>query len=79
MIDYDSIFKNRFDFKIIFVIIVAALIGIYVVNLMFGQRSFSQMLELKSTQKILKQRVKYLKKENEKLQKEFFELKELEG
>jgi len=79
MIDYDSIFKNRFDFKIIFVIIVAALIGLYVVNLMFGQRSFSQMLELKSTQKILKQRVKYLKKENEKLQKEFFELKELEG
>jgi len=47
--------------------------------LMFGTRSFSRMLDLENSVKALEKRVSDLKKENEKLQKEYFELKELEG
>jgi len=79
MIDFDSLFGKKFDFRIIIVILAAFLIGVYIINLMFGQRSFSQMLELQTTKKVLKQRVEYLKKENQRLQKQYFELKELEG
>ncbi|NPA87453.1 septum formation initiator family protein [Caminibacter pacificus] len=80
MIDFDNVFhKKRFDFKILIVIAASILVGIYIINLMFGERSFSQMIELQNTKKILQQRVNNLKKENEKLQKEYFELKELEG
>ncbi|WP_457563657.1 phosphopyruvate hydratase [Caminibacter pacificus] len=80
MIDFDNVFhKRRFDFKILIVIAASILVGIYIINLMFGERSFSQMIELQNTKKILQQRVNNLKKENEKLQKQYFELKELEG
>ncbi|WP_456488778.1 phosphopyruvate hydratase [Caminibacter pacificus] len=80
MIDFDNVFhKKRFDFKILIVIAASILVGIYIINLMFGERSFSQMIELQNTKKILQQRVNNLKKENEKLQKQYFELKELEG
>ena len=46
---------------------------------MFGKHSFSRMLDLDNNVKILEKRVQNLKQENAKLQKEYFELKELEG
>ena len=79
MIDFDSIFGKKFDYKILIVIVVALMVGYYIVNLMFGKRSFAQMIELQNTKKALEQRVKNLKDENQKLQKQYFELKELEG
>jgi len=79
MIDFDSIFGKKFDYKILIVIVVALMVGYYIVNLMFGKRSFAQMIELQNTKRALEQRVKNLKDENQKLQKQYFELKELEG
>ncbi len=80
MIDYDSLVrKPKIDFKIILVFIVALILVAYTVNLMFGNRSFSKMLDLSSQLKVLDKRVKLLKNKNQILQKEYFELKELEG
>ena len=79
-IDFDDIFPaRRFDKKIILIILAAVMVGIYMVNLMIGKRSFSRLIDLESDYAKLQERVIFLKKENEKLQKEYFELKELEG
>ena len=79
-IDFDDIFPaRRFDKKIILIILAAVMVGIYMVNLMIGKRSFSRLIDLESDYAKLQERVILLKKENEKLQKEYFELKELEG
>ena len=80
MIDYDSLVKKpKIDFKIILVFIVALILVAYTINLMFGNRSFSKMLDLSSQLKVLDKRVSSLKNKNQILQKEYFELKELEG
>ncbi|EDM24628.1 phosphopyruvate hydratase [Caminibacter mediatlanticus TB-2] len=79
MIDFDDIFQKKFDYRIVVVIIIAVVVAIYIVNLMFGSRSFSRMLDLDNSVKVLEKRVINLKKENAILQKEYFELKELEG
>jgi len=80
MIDFDDVLvKKKFDYKIIIVIIAAVIVAFYIGELMFGARSFSKMIDLQNSVKTLEKRVAYLKEENEKLQKEYFELKELEG
>jgi len=80
MIDYDDLIKKpKIDLRIVLIIVVAFILGFYLIDLMFGKRSFSRMIDLNNDLKILNKRVKNLKKENAKLQKEYFELKELEG
>jgi len=80
MIDYDSLVKKpKIDFKIILVIVVALILVAYTINLMFGKKSFSKMLDLNTQLKVLDKRVNTLKKKNQTLQKKYFELKELEG
>jgi cell division protein FtsB len=80
MIEFDDIReKRKVDLKIILVILLSFLFGIYIFNLLFGEKSFSRMLDLQKEYKILNKKVKDLKKENTTLQKEYFELKELEG
>ncbi|MEO1923782.1 MAG: phosphopyruvate hydratase [Nautiliaceae bacterium] len=79
-IDFDDIFPaRRFDKKVILIILAAVMVGVYMVNLMIGKRSFSRLIDLENDYAKLQERVILLKKENEKLQKEYFELKELEG
>jgi cell division protein FtsB len=80
LIDFDDIRpKRKIDLKIVLVILLSFLFGIYVFNLLFGEKSLSRMLDLQKEYKILDKKVKDLKKENSILQKEYFELKELEG
>jgi len=79
MMDFDSLFKNKFDLKIILVIIVAIILGFYVFDLMMGKNSFLRMIELNNNLQKLNKQVTNLKKENAILQKEYFELKELES
>ena len=80
MIDYDALIKKpKIDLKIVLVIIIAIILGFYIVDLMFGKRSFSRMIDLNNNLKVLNKRVHKLKEENTFLQKEYFELKELEG
>jgi cell division protein FtsB len=80
MIDFDDIRpKKKIDLKIILVVLLSFLFGIYIFNLLFGEKSFSRMIDLQKEYKTLDKNVKDLKKENTILQKEYFELKELEG
>jgi cell division protein FtsB len=80
MWDFDDLFSvRRIDYKLIIIILAAILVALYFADLMFGKRSFSHMVDLENNLKILEKRVKTLKKRNAILQKEYFELKELEG
>lgn len=80
MIDFDDIRpKRKIDLKIVLVVLLSFLFGIYIYNLLFGEKSFSRMIDLQKEYKTLDKNVKNLKKENTILQKEYFELKELEG
>ena len=54
------------------------LFGIYIAVLMYGENSLTVLEQLKEKKQVLLQESKTLKKENQELQKEFFELKQLE-
>ena len=54
------------------------LFGIYVGILLYGENSLTVLNHLKEKKEMLKQEEKHLKAENQKLQKELFELKQLE-
>jgi len=77
--DFDFLFKKKFDLKIVLVVVIAIILGAYLIDLMFGKYSFIKMLELNSDLKVLSKKVTHLKHENAILQKQYFELKELES
>ena len=80
MIDFDDLREEKkIDLKVVLVVIIAFLFAFYVYDLLFGSRSYIRLLDLKGEYKTLEKNVKQLKNKNEKLQKEYFELKELEG
>jgi cell division protein FtsB len=80
VIDFDDFKpKRKIDLKIVLVVLISFLFGIYVFNLLFGEKSLSRMIDLQKEYTVLDKKVKNLKKENSILQKEYFELKELEG
>jgi len=65
--------------KAILVTIIGILLfGIYVGILIYGENSLTVLNHLKEKKEILKQEGKVLKAENQKLQKELFELNQLE-
>jgi len=80
MIDFDDLFpKKKIDYKIVIVIILSFLFAFYIFDLLFGTRSYIRLLDLQNEYKKLEKRVDKLKSTNEKLQKEYFELKQLRG
>ncbi len=54
------------------------LFGIYVGVLIYGENSLTVLNDLKNKKQALKQEEKTLKIKNQRLQKEYFELKQLE-
>lgn len=54
------------------------LFGIYVGILIYGENSLTVLQHLKEKKVVLKQEAQILKAENQRLQKEYFELKQLE-
>ncbi len=54
------------------------LFGIYVGILIYGENSLTVLQHLREKKLALKQEAQHLKTENQKLQKEYFELKQLE-
>lgn len=54
------------------------LFGIYVGILIYGENSLTVLNHLKEKKEMLKQEEKHLKVQNQSLQKELFELKQLE-
>ncbi|BCD62987.1 MULTISPECIES: hypothetical protein [Nitratiruptor] len=58
--------------------LVVILMAIYIGALLFGTNSVEVLYQLNVVEKNLKRSINFLKKENARLQKEYFELKELE-
>jgi len=64
---------------IFFVTVVIVLFGIYVGVLLFGENSLTVLTRLTEQKRVLMKEASTLKSENQRLQKEYFELKQLEG
>ncbi len=64
--------------KYILLILFIIGLGVYIGLMLFGTNSVEALYELNVREKNLKRSIKFLKQENARLQKEYFELKELE-
>ncbi len=64
--------------KYIFFFVVLVLLAIYIGLLLFGTNSVEVLYKLNVQEKTLQRKIKFLKNENARLQKRYFELKELE-
>lgn len=60
-----------------FAFIVVVLAGIYIGNLLFGENSVEVLMGLQNYEHNLKVKIKFLKTQNAKDQKSYFQLKEL--
>jgi cell division protein FtsB len=63
---------------LLFTTIAILLFGIYVGVLMYGENSLTVLLHLQEKKLALQQEARMLKSQNQQLQKEYFELKQLE-
>ncbi len=70
--------ESAFYVKIFFLALVVVFFGIYVGDILFGKSSLEVLLDLQESRDNLKQNVKIIKQKNALLQKEYFELKQLE-
>ncbi len=70
--------ERSFFIKIFLLVLVVVIFGIYVGDILFGKSSLEVLLDLQDSRDSLKQNVKMIKKRNARLQKEYFELKQLE-
>ncbi len=75
-----SWFERKTGFKLRHVLAATAgvvLLGLYIGNLFFGDASYAVLRHLNTYEAQLRSEILRLKKENARLQKEYFELKEL--
>jgi cell division protein FtsB len=77
--NFDFLDKKEIDLKLLFVIFAIFAMAIYIGFLIYGNRGINRLVELKSQKEILAKRTEKLRKENVKLQKEYFGLKDIEG
>jgi cell division protein FtsB len=63
--------------KLILILALLVGLGFYINLLLFGNNSLNVLMQLEAYEAYLKSDVESLKEENAKLQKEYFELKEL--
>ncbi len=64
--------------KYLFFFVVLIFLGVYIGLLLFGTNSVEVLYKLDVQEKTLQRKIEFLKKENARLQKKYFELKELE-
>ena len=67
-----------FYLKIFSLLVVVVGFGVYVGDMLFGKSSLDVLLNLQSDKQILEKSVETFKQENAILQKEYFELKDLD-
>jgi len=80
--EFDNRAKKKIDTlfysKVVLLLLIVIVFGIYVGNVLFGKSSLEVLLGLQESRDILKENVKTIKAENALLQKDYFELKQLE-
>ncbi|WP_456383342.1 hypothetical protein [Hydrogenimonas sp.] len=64
--------------RIVLALITVVAIGVYTGILLFGPNSLTVLLELEEQRTTYERHIKFLKTKNAALQKEYFELKQLE-
>jgi len=77
--NFDFLEKQEFNLKLLIISFLIIGTAIYVGFLIYGNRGLNRLIDLEDTKKVMKQSVNNLKKENVKLQKEYFGLKDIEG
>ncbi|NOX15938.1 MAG: septum formation initiator [Epsilonproteobacteria bacterium] len=70
--------ERRFYGKIALLVLFVVVLGVYVGDVLFGTSSLEVLLDLQDRQDNLTKNVKIIKQKNAFLQKEYFELKQLE-
>jgi hypothetical protein len=70
---------SRGVWKLLVLFALVSLFAVYTGNLLFGQNSVSTLFGLEDQRDKLKADIERLKEQNAKYQKEYFELKRLEG
>ena len=70
--------ETAFYIKILLLALTVVFFGIYVGDILFGKSSLEVLLDLQESRDSLKQNVEIIKEKNALLQKEYFELKQLE-
>ncbi len=81
LLDYKEFEKKkdgRFYLKAAFLVLAVIALGVYIGNLLFGDNSLEMMMALKSQRERLQKLTSSLKEENAKLQRKYFELKQIE-
>jgi uncharacterized membrane protein len=68
----------RYVIQIVIVLSIIISFGIYIGNILFGNNSIEVLTNIQTQQSYLKEKISYLQKDNANLQKEYFELKNLE-
>ncbi|MBN2823714.1 MAG: hypothetical protein JXQ76_00195 [Campylobacterales bacterium] len=59
--------------------VITLLLGVYIANIFFGKNSIYTLVELRDKKHSLQQKVYKLRQGNKQLQKNYFELKQLEA
>ncbi|NPA73726.1 MAG: septum formation initiator [Epsilonproteobacteria bacterium] len=75
---FDKKEKLSFVLKIAFLVLLVVALGVYVGDLLFGKNSLEVLLNLQEKKAILKREIESYKKNNAILQKNYFELLQLE-
>ena len=70
--------KGSFYVKIFLAALIVIIFGVYVGNILFGKNSLEVLLNLQEERTKLQKEIKRLKRENAALQKDYFELRQLE-
>ena len=76
--DFDFLDKKEVNLKLLIVFFIIIFVSIYIGFLIYGDRGLNHLIELQENKKIMQNAVEQLKKENVKLQKEYFGLKDIE-
>jgi len=77
--DFDFLEKREVNIKLLVVSFLILSVAIYIGFLIYGNRGLNRLIEIEQTHNVLKKEVENLKKENVKLQKEYFGLKDIKG
>ena len=77
-LDFDFLEKRGVNLKLLFLIVIIISVAFYIGFLIYGNKGLSRLIDLQNNKQVLNKEVNHLKKENVKLQKEYFSLKDIE-
>ena len=80
LLNYEEFERKRdgsFYLKAAALIMLVVMLGVYIGNLLFGENSLETLLNLQNQREVLQKKTDELKDENARLQRKYFELKQI--